>query len=216
MEPVLYGYFRSSAAYRVRIALNLKGLSVRHVPVHLTRNGGEQFADEYRRRNPQALVPLLQEGDFQLSQSMAILEYLEERHPETPLLPAAAEDRARVRQLALTIACDIHPLNNLRVLKYLKHTLAVSEEAKNSWIQHWIQLGFEALEAQLAPGAAQNTFCFGERPTLADCCLLPQLFNARRFEVDMAPYPTLCAIEAACEALPAFQAAHPSRQPDAE
>jgi maleylpyruvate isomerase len=216
--PQLYGYFRSSAAYRVRIALNLKGLSVQHVPVHLLRNGGEQLADGYRARNPQALVPLLVEDDWQLSQSLAILEYLEETHPQPQLLPGDARQRAHIRQLALLVACDVHPLNNLRVLKYLKHALGTDDAAKETWIRHWIDLGFGALEAMLAPGGRDTPrFCVGDTPTLADCCLVPQLFNARRFGIDVdSAYPTLAAIERTCAALPAFADAHPSRQPDAE
>lgn len=216
MERTLHTYFRSSASYRVRIALNLKGLAPHLVPVHLTRNGGEQFGTDYRALNPQALVPTYAEGDFQVSQSLAILEYLDERHPQPPLLPDSAEGRATVRQLALTIACDIHPLNNLRVLKYLTGTLKVSEDAKTQWIQHWIALGFEALETQLAASSTRGTFCHGESPTIADCCLVPQLFNAQRFGVDLTPYPTLRAIDAACAQLAAFRNAHPAVQPDAE
>jgi len=216
MERVLYTYFRSSAAYRVRIALSLKGLPAQHVPVHLNRNGGEQFAAEFRTLNPQALVPVLSEDELHLSQSLAILEYLEERYPSPPLLPAAIVDRARVRQMALCIACDIHPLNNLRVLKFLTDPLGLPEEAKQRWVQHWIALGLDALEVQIARDREPRRFCFGESPTIADCCLVPQLFNAQRFGVDMSPYPKLLAIGQACQELPAFRAAHPSVQADAE
>jgi maleylpyruvate isomerase len=216
MERVLHTYFRSSAAYRVRIALNLKGLDAQHVPIQLTRDGGAQFADDYRKMNPLALVPLLTEGDFRLSQSLAILEYLDERYPLPPLLPTSIESRAKARQLALTIACDIHPLNNLRVLKYLTGKMGLSDEAKVEWITHWIQLGFEALEAELTRSASRGAYCVGDQPTIADCCLVPQVFNAQRFHVDLSVFPTLLAIHRACEALPAFQAAHPARQPDAE
>jgi maleylpyruvate isomerase len=216
MERVLYTYFRSSASYRVRIALNLKGLRAQHVPVHLNRNGGEQFAAPFRALNPQALVPVLSEGDLHLTQSLAILEYLEERHPSPPLLPAAIVDRARVRQMALNIACDIHPLNNLRVLKFLTGTLGLSDDAKQRWVQHWITLGLDALEVQIARDREGGRFCFGDSPTIADCCLVPQLFNAQRFGVDLSRYPTLSAIERSCQQMPAFRAAHPSVQTDAE
>jgi len=216
MERVLHTYFRSSSAYRVRIALNLKGLEAKHVPIHLTRAGGEQFTTEYLKLNPLALVPVLTEGDLRLSQSLAILEYLDERYPLPPLLPASIEDRARARQLASTIACDVHPLNNLRVLKYLTGKLGLSDGAKVEWIAHWIKLGFEALEAELRTSASRGTYCVGDSPTIADCCLIPQIFNARRFDIDLSAYPTLLAIHRACEALPAFHAAHPSRQPDSE
>lgn len=217
MERLLYGYFRSSAAYRVRIALNLKGLAVQHVPVHLLRGGGEQLSEGYRARNPQALVPLLAEDDWQLSQSLAIVEYLDETHPQPSLLPGDARQRARIRQVALAVACDVHPLNNLRVLKYLKHSLGVDDAAKDTWVRHWIDLGLRALEDMLAPEGAGARFCVGATPTLADVCLVPQLFNARRFDVDVdGAYPTLAAIERTCAALPVFADAHPSRQPDAE
>lgn len=211
----LYGYFRSSASYRVRIALNLKGQVYDTVPVHLLNQGGEQFLPAFAELNPHSLVPVLAHDGHHLAQSLAVLEYLEERFPMPSLLPGDFVQRARIRELSLAIACEIHPLNNLRVLRYLKHTLGVDEEKKNAWIQHWIKLGFTALEKQLAADAARGHFCVGDMPTMADCCLVPQIFNARRFEVDMAPYPTLCAIEDACNALPAFQAAHPAQQPDA-
>ncbi|MFN9470367.1 maleylacetoacetate isomerase [Acidovorax sp.] len=217
MDRILYTYFRSSAAYRVRIALNLKGLTATQIPVHLVRDGGEHLKPEYKAINPQGLVPVFGEDGMRISQSLAILEYLEEQYPGTPLLPAAAADRARVRQLALVVACEIHPLNNLRVLKYLSGTLGVAEAAKSDWIKHWIAEGFAALEAELtATGSGAGKFCFGDTPTIADCCLVPQLFNARRFEVDLSPYPTLVAIDGRCQALPAFQQAHPSQQPDAQ
>jgi maleylpyruvate isomerase len=211
----LYTYFRSSAAYRVRIALGLKGLPYEAVPVHLLKNGGEQLGESYRGVNPAALVPALQDGGATLTQSMAIIEYLEEVHPQTPLLPADPVGRARVRALAQTIACDTHPLSNLRVLKYLTGTLGISEDAKTAWIHQWMKLGLASFEALLGDGGA-GRFSHGDTPTLADCCLLPQVFNARRFGVDLAPYPLIARIAANCEELPAFQAAHPSRQPDAE
>ena len=212
----LYDYFRSSAAYRVRIALNLKGLAYDAVPVHLTRGGGEQLGEAYRAINPSALVPALQDGDQVITQSLAIIEYLDETHPAPPLLPADALGRARVRSLALAIACDIHPINNLRVLRYLVKQGGLSEEAKNAWYIHWVQEGFAALEQRLADDAATGAFCHGASVTMADCLLVPQVFNAVRFGIDMAPYPTIARIDAACQALPAFAAAHPSQQPDAE
>lgn len=215
-ERVLHNYFRSSSSYRVRIALNLKGLDYQYVPVHLNRNGGEQFSAEFKQLNPQALVPVLSESGVQLSQSLAILEYLEEKYPQVPLLPATPEDRAYVRQLALAIACEIHPLNNLRVLKYLTGPLGLDEQAKNGWIHHWITLGLSALEEELTKSPKRGSFCLGDTPTLADCCLVPQLFNAQRFNVDLSAYPTLVAIDRACQALPAFQNAHPARQIDSE
>jgi maleylpyruvate isomerase len=213
---VLHNYFRSSSAYRVRIALNLKGLSYDYVPVHLNRNGGEQFAQDFDARNPQHLVPVLADGAFNVSQSLAIIEYLDETWPEVPLLPGPPSTRAHVRQLALAMACDIHPLNNLRVLKYLSGPLAMTDDAKAGWIEHWHVLGLTALEAVLAGDARRGRFCVGDTPTLADCCLVPQLFAATRFGLDLAPFPTLRAIDAACQALPAFQQAHPSVQPDSE
>ena len=210
----LYSYFRSSAAYRVRIALNLKGLRYEYVGVHLRK--GEQRADSYRLINPLALVPALADDRGTFTQSLAIIEYLEERYPQPPLLPEAPEARARVRAIALAIACEIHPLDNLRVLQYLTRTLGVGEDAKNAWYRHWIDLGLSALEAQLATDAATGAFCHGATPTLADVCLVPQLANARRFEIPLEAYPTLLRIESACNALPAFAAAAPERQPDAE
>lgn len=212
----LYTYFRSSAAYRVRIALNLKALAYEAVPVHLLRNGGEQLSEEYRKVNPGALLPALDDDGLTVTQSMAIMEYLEETHATVPLLPADAAGRARVRALALTIACDTHPLGNLRVLKYLVHTLKVDEQAKLEWLRHWMQLGLAAFEAQLAGDPATGRFCHGDTPTLADCCLVPQVFNALRFEVDLAPYPNIARIHANCAELPPFHAAHPAQQPDAE
>jgi maleylpyruvate isomerase len=210
----LYGYFRSSAAYRVRIALNLKGLAYDYIPVHLRK--GEQRADPYRAVNPQGLVPTLVDDRGTFTQSLAIIEYLEERHPKPPLLPEAPAARARVRAIALSIACEIHPVDNLRVLQYLTRTLGVAEDAKNAWYRHWIDLGLEALEKQLANDPATGEFCHGATPTLADICLVPQLANARRFAIPLDPYPTLTRIDAVCAALPAFAAAAPAQQPDAE
>jgi maleylacetoacetate isomerase len=212
----LYDYFRSSAAYRVRIALNLKGVvPTERTFVHLRM--GSQRAQDYLALNPQGLVPALELDDGRvLTQSLAIIEYIEETHPTPPLLPADAEGRARVRAIALGIACEIHPLNNLRVLNYLTGTLGTTDAQRNGWYKYWIDVGFEALERQLERDDDTGTFCHGESVTLADVCLVPQLANARRFKVDVAPYPTLTRIEAACNALPAFAQAAPARQPDAE
>jgi maleylacetoacetate isomerase len=212
----LYSYFRSSAAYRVRIALNLKGLAYETVPVHLTRGGGEQFAPGYRKLNPQALVPALQDGERLLTQSLAIIEYLEEVHPQIPLLPKDPAARARVRALALAVACDLHPLNNLRVLNYLAGPMGLGDDAKRTWYHHWIAEGLGALEASLAGDRETGRFCHGDAPGLADCCLVPQLANAYRFKCDVSPYPTLLRIEKNCQALDAFQRAAPDKQPDAE
>jgi maleylacetoacetate isomerase len=211
----LYDYFRSSAAYRVRIALNLKGVAPERAFVHLRK--GDQRDDEYLSLNPQGLVPSLvtDDGDV-LTQSVAILEWLDETFPTPPILPRDPAGRARVRSLALAIACDIHPLDNLRVLNYLTGTLGVTDEQKNGWYKYWIDVGFEAVETRLAREAATGRFCHGDTPTIADICLVPQMANARRIEFDFAPYPTLVRIEAACLALPAFAAAAPARQPDAE
>jgi len=212
----LYSYFRSSASYRVRIALNLKGLSYEQASVHLTRGGGEQFAPAFRKLNPQSLVPVLHDGALALTQSLAIIEYLEEKHPNPALLPAAPAERARVRSLALAVACEIHPLNNLRVLNFLTGPMGLGNDARNTWYHHWIAEGLGALEARLAAERETGKFCHGDTPGLADCCLVPQLANARRFKCDVAPYPTLLAIEKNCLALEAFQRAAPERQPDAE
>ncbi len=212
----LFTYFRSSAAYRVRIALNLKGLAYEAVPIHLLRNGGEQLSDDYRAVNPAGLVPALQDEGTTLTQSLAIIEYLDETRPQVPLMPADALGRARVRSLAMAIACDIHPIANLRVLKYLTGTLGVSEDAKNEWFRHWVREGLAALETQLARDPQTGRFCHGDKPTLADCCLVPQVFNAQRFNIDMLAYPTISRINAVCCELPAFAAAHPSQQPDSE
>ncbi|MFJ3046036.1 maleylacetoacetate isomerase [Herbaspirillum chlorophenolicum] len=215
-ERILYNYFRSSSSYRVRIALNLKGLPFDYRAVHLNRNGGEQFGADFQALNPQSLVPVLDDGSGLISQSLAILEYLEERYPQEPLLPSDAARRAYVRQVAATIACEMHPLNNLRVLKYLTGVLGVSEEQKKGWIHHWNRLGLQGLEIQISSSPLRGRFICGDLPSLADCCLVPQLFNAQRFDVDLEPYPELRAIAAECEKLPAFSAAHPSRQPDSE
>lgn len=211
----LYDYFRSSAAYRVRIALNLKGLAPEREFVHLRH--GAQRSDEYLALNPQGLVPSLTLDDGQvLTQSLAILEYLDETYPAPPLLPAGATARARVRSIALSMACDIHPLGNLRVLQYLLGTLGVSPEAKDGWYRYWIDVGFEALERRLSRDPETGRHCHGDAPTLADVCLVPQMANARRGNVDLSPYPTLVRIDAACQALSAFADAAPAKQPDAE
>ena len=211
----LYDYFRSSAAYRVRIALNLKGLTPAREFVHLRRN--VQRSDDYLALNPQGLVPVLvTDGGEVLTQSLAIIGYLDDIHPDPQLLPAAAADRARVRGIALEIACDIHPLNNLRVLQYLKNTLGVSEEQKDAWYRYWIDVGLEALETRLARDTATGRYCHGDAPTLADICLVPQLANARRMNIDVSLFPTLIRIDAACNTLPAFADAAPAKQPDAE
>ena len=211
----LYDFYRSSAAYRVRIALGMKGIAAERAFVHLRH--GAQRGDDYLAINPHGLVPALvtDEGDV-LKQSLAIIEWLDETFPEPPFLPHAPVERARVRAIALGIACDIHPLNNLRVLQYLKGTFGLSEAQRNGWYKYWIDVGFEALDKELAGDRATGTFCHGDTPTLADICLVPQIANARRFEVDLAPYPTLTRIDSACAALPAFDAALPARQPDAE
>ena len=212
----LYTYFRSSAAYRVRIALNLKGLAYEAIPVHLLKSGGEHRKPAYLAVNPAALIPALDDEGATLTQSLAIIEYLEETHPAAALLPADAGGRARVRALALAVACDIHPLCNLRVLKYLVHVLKVDEEAKLEWSRHWLRIGMESIEALLAGDTRTGRYCHGDTPTTADCCLVPQVFNALRFELDMTPYPTIVRIHAACGELPAFIAAHPAQQADAE
>jgi maleylacetoacetate isomerase len=212
----LFTYFRSSAAFRVRIALNLKGLKPENKFVHLLKDGGAQFADDYRRLNPQALVPTLVHEGHALTQSLAIIEYLDDVFPTPPLLPAEPLAKARVRALAYVVACDIHPLNNLRVRKYLKKDLAQSDETIMAWQIHWMKLGFEALEAMLASDAQTGKFCHGDTPTLADICLIPQLANARGAEMDLRPYPTLKRIEKAAYELPAFLEALPKNQPDAE
>ncbi len=211
----LYDYFRSSAAYRVRIALNLKKLAPERYFVHLRK--GDQRAGEYLSLNPQGLVPSLVTDDSDvLTQSLAIVEWLDETYPQPPLLPADAAGRARVRAIALAIACDIHPLDNSRVLDYLTGTLGISEEQRNGWYKYWIDVGLEALETRLARENATGRFCHGDAPTIADVCLVPQLANARRVAFDFTPYPTLARIEAASLALPAFADAAPARQPDAE
>ena len=209
----LYTYFRSSAAYRVRIALALKGLDYDYIPVHLQRN--EQFAESYAALSPARLVPLLEDGDNLVSQSLAIVEYLEETHPEPPLLPKDAAARARVRALALDIACEIHPLNNLRVLRYLVKDMKVSEDDKNRWYRHWVETGLEVVEQRLAGSPATGRFCHGDAPTLADVVLVPQIHNAQRFECRLDHVPTVMRVFEACMAHEAFAKTQPSACPDA-
>lgn len=215
----LYSYFRSSASYRVRIALNLKGLAYEQIPVHLVKDGGQQLTPAYRAIHADALVPALVDdggaGDLAITQSLAIIEYLDETHPQVPLLPATAAERAFVRSIALAIACDIHPINNLRVLKYLTGKLKVSEADKDAWYRHWCEQGLQALETTLARDPRVGDFCCGDAPTLADCCLIPQLYNARRFNCDVSALPTLVRIDAHCRTLDAFVKAAPENQPDA-
>ncbi len=208
----LYDYFRSSAAYRVRIALNLKGLGYEHIPVNLLK--GEEGETAYQELNPQGLVPTLVDDGKVLTQSLAICEYLEERYPEPSLLPGDAMERARVRSLAMAVACDIHPVNNLRLLKYLVTELGASEAQKLAWYRHWITEGFEAIEVMLNDSDQTGTFSHGDTPTLADLCLVPQVYNARRFEVDLTPFPSIVRIDNNCLELDAFQKAKPENQPD--
>ncbi len=208
----LYSYFRSSAAYRVRIALHLKGLAFDTIPVHLLRNGGEQHSSQYRALNPSELVPTLVDEGLNLGQSVAILEYLEEAYPIPALLPSDLTQRALVRSVVQTIACDIHPLNNLRVLQYLENTLRQDEATRATWYRHWVTRGLESLENLLSPVSGE--LCFGNQPTLADCCLIPQMANARRFNTPLDAFPTLVRIDAHCRSLSAFAAAAPEHQPD--
>ena len=210
----LYTYFRSSAAYRLRIALALKGIDYESEFVHLRE--GEQHSGEYDALNPQHFVPTLVDGEHVLTQSLAQIEYLDETRPEPPFLPDAPAERARVRALALAVACEIHPLNNLRVLKHLGSAFGLSEDARNAWYLHWIDEGFRPLERMLAESAATGRFCHGDRPGLADICLVPQVYNAERYNCPIDAYPTIRRINDACLDLPEFQAAAPERQPDAE
>ncbi|CAM5371399.1 maleylacetoacetate isomerase [Thauera mechernichensis] len=212
----LYTYFRSSAAYRVRIALGLKGLAYDAVPVHLVRGGGEHRQPAYLQLNPAGLVPALEDGGEVLGQSLAIIEYLEEVHPRPALLPQAPLDRARVRAIALAIACDIHPINNLRVLQYLGEVLGAADSQKTDWYRHWVLAGLGAVEALLAGDRRTGDFCHGDVPGLADCCLVPQVFNARRFGCDLLTMPNIVRIAANCETIEAFRLAAPGNQPDAE
>jgi len=210
----LYSFFRSSAAFRVRIALNLKQIAYETVAVHLRRN--DQSKPDYRAVNPQGLVPALQDSGLKLIQSLAIIEYLDEVHPYPPLLPKDPADRARVRALAEIVACDIHPINNLRVLRYLTHDLSHEETAIAKWYNHWIAMGFEAVESLLASDARTGAFCHGDSPSLADVTLVPQVVNAERYRLDLKSYPTLVRIFENCMRLDPFIAAHPNNQPDYE
>lgn len=211
----LYDYWRSSAAYRVRIALNLKGVAYEQRSVNLV--AGEQGSGSYRSDlNAQGLVPTLVNGDMKMTQSLAIIEYLEETIPDPALLPSDPAERARVRSLAQIIASDVHPLNNLRVLRYLKEPLGQDPEAVSAWYRHWIELGFVALEARVAREGGGSAFLSGDKPGLADICLVPQMYNARRFEVDLGPYPELVRIDEACRSLEPFERAAPENQPDAK
>lgn len=208
----LYNYFRSSASFRVRIALELKGLTYAYRPVDLI--AGEQFGQDYGALTAVPLVPLLVDGEARIGQSLAIMEYLEERHPEPPLLPGDAASRARIRSLALDIACEIHPLNNLRVLRHLGREIGLDEAARNDWYRHWVENGLAALERRLNREPQSGIFCHGDHPTLADCVLVPQIFNARRVDTRFERIPTVMRVFEACMALPAFQRAQPSSCPD--
>lgn len=209
----LYSYWRSTAAYRVRLALHLKGIAYETVPVSLLPGESEHRKSDYRRRNPQMLVPYLEDGDFGVGQSQAILEYLEETHGDVPLLPDAVPARAAVRSFCNSICCDIHPLNNLRVLAYLREELGVPDEGRSAWYAHWIREGFRA--AEITAAAHGGPFVLGDSVTLADVCLIPQVYNAQRFDVPLDEFPRLVAVDTHCRALPAFQAAAPESQPDA-
>ena len=210
----LYSYFRSSAAFRVRIALNLKGLSYDTQVVHLLKQGGEQHSAEYAAINPSELVPTLLDQQYVLTQSLSILEYLEEAYPKTALLPQNLQQRAQIRAFAQYIACEIHPLNNLRVLQYLEQTLAESNSERTAWYQHWIKLGFHSLVQQLQH--SNGKYCFGEQASFADCCLIPQVYNAKRFQIDLTEYPKIQSIYTHCMQLAAFQQAAPEQQADWE
>ena len=214
-DLVLYSYWRSSAAYRVRIALNLKGLKYTYQPVHLLQDGGQQYDPDYRRINPQQLVPSLRDGERTFTQSLAIIEYLEETRPEPALLPADARGRAQVRAWSMLVACDIHPLGNLRVLQYLESDYSADVEKRAQWMRHWMAMGFRALEETLATNPATGRFCYGDTPSMADACLVPQYYNALRWKLSLEDYPTLRRIYAACNELEAFQLAAPEMQPDA-
>jgi maleylacetoacetate isomerase len=212
----LYTYWRSSSSYRVRIALNLKGIEYENLPVHLLRDGGEQNSAEYRKTNPQGLVPVLVDGDTVLRQSLAIIEYLDEKYPEPALLPKPAAERARVRGLAHLIADEMQPLNNLGVLRYLKNDAGLDRQGIANWNHHWIGRGFTAFEQLLETSEHSGRFCHGDSPGLADCCLVPQLYNARRYACDLSGFPRIIEIEQHCLQLTAFLTAGPENQPDAE
>ena len=216
MKPKLYSYWRSSAAFRVRIALNLKGMQYGVIPVHLNKNGGEQLSGSYASKNPNRLVPLFEDGEHKIHQSLAIIEYLDEIQAEPALLPKTPIDRAWVRSLAMDIAIDIHPISNLRVLRYLIKQVGAGSEIKDAWYQHWIKLGLTSLEEQLSTGARRGKFAFGNQPTLIDICLVPQIFNALSIKMDMSAYPTLMKVFNECMKLPAFIDASWEKQIDAE
>lgn len=212
----LYTFFRSSASYRVRIALNLKGIRYEQAPIHLRRAGGEQLQPAFKAINPQALVPALEDDGRILTQSLAIIEYLDEKFPNPPLLPKDPADKALVRSMALVIACEVHPIQNLRVLNYVKSAFNQTDEQVNRWSQHWMNLGFTALEQLIVTQPNRGRFCVGDMPTLADICLVPQLGNARRYGCDLSQYRAIQSIEKNCMALAAFSDAAPEKQPDAE
>lgn len=210
----LYGYWRSSASYRTRIALHLKGLAFDYMPVHLVRDGGEQKKADYKELNPIGLVPTLVDGDFTINQSLAIIEYLDTLHPDVRLIPADPQQAAIVRMLALEMAAELQPITNLRVLQYLTGTLGVADNVRLEWIHHWVNTTFRAFEQRL--GHYAGRCCVGDTVTLADICLVPQVYNAKRFNVDLSPYPKLMAVYEHLETLDAFQRARPEAQPDAE
>ena len=211
----LFDYFRSSAAYRIRIALNLKRVDWESEFIHLTKNGGEQFSTLYQKINPQSLLPTLEDKGHYYTQSLAILEYLEECYPEPPFLPKLPKQRAHVRSIALAVACDIHPINNLRILKYLTEEMKLDEHQKTTWYQHWISIGLGAIEKMLTQSSETGDFCQGSTPSMADICLIPQVFNAERYKCDLSAYPTIRRINQTCLELDEFQKAVPDNQPDA-
>ena len=210
----LYGYWRSTAAYRVRIALNLKEVKFESISVHLVKGGGEQHGNHYSKLNPTHLVPTLVDGDFSLNQSLAIIDYLEQIKPEHSLYPSDVRAKAKVQALSLDIACEIHPLNNLRVQQYLSHSLKAADDAKQAWLEHWMTIGFTAIEIQLEASAGQ--FCFADKVSVADICLVAQVYNANRFNVDMSAFPLITSVVANCNKLPAFIKALPENQSDAQ
>lgn len=211
----LYSYWRSSACYRVRIALNIKGLEYQQVHVHLLRDGGEQHSPRFKGVNPQELIPVLLHGDRVLRQSLAIIDYLDESFDDNPLMPATARDRQRARSIAQMMACEVHPLGNLRVQQYLEKNFGATQLQRDDWNRHWIRSGFAALEQVLQGNPSTGMFCEGDGPTMADCCLVPQAYNAQRFGIDLAEFPTIARINATCLELPAFDAARPEKQADA-